>query len=146
MKRIKVRPGKFVLVSAEVLERVAQAAEAVKFTREEVERMAALEPRGATVYAGPVRHPMNTTPRTRSIRRTESKPWLHQRVATKIRRMLDEDGVSATSFDIDAWVERWLANPLPQLKGRSPTEAMAIEEDWPAIEAVLENLRGGLPG
>jgi hypothetical protein len=55
MKRIKVRPGKFVLVPEDVAARAAQAMASVSFTREEVLQMAATEPRGITVYAGPIK-------------------------------------------------------------------------------------------
>lgn len=54
MKRILVRPGKSVVISTEVAEKVARSFRKFAFTREEVERMAATEPRGMTVYAGPL--------------------------------------------------------------------------------------------
>ena len=53
MKRILVRPGKSVVVSAEVAEMAARSLRKFAFTREEVERMAATEPRGITVYSWP---------------------------------------------------------------------------------------------
>ncbi len=54
MKRIQVRPGKTVVVSAEVAEKVALAFRAIAYTREEADAIIAAEPRGATVYCGPL--------------------------------------------------------------------------------------------
>ena len=52
MKRIKVRPGKFVFISDDVAGKVSRAAARVGLSREEVLRIVAAEPRGVTVYAG----------------------------------------------------------------------------------------------
>ncbi len=52
MKRIKIRPGKFIFVSDEVAAKAAQAAAKAGFSREEARSIAAAEPRGVTVYAG----------------------------------------------------------------------------------------------
>jgi len=54
VKRIQVRPGKTVVVSAEVAEKVALAFRAIAYTREEADAIIAAEPRGATVYCGPL--------------------------------------------------------------------------------------------
>jgi len=54
VKRIQVRPGKIVVVSAELAEKAARIFRDSAYTREEVNRMVAAEPRGATVYAGPL--------------------------------------------------------------------------------------------
>ena len=54
MKRIQVRPGKSVVVSAELADKAERIFRAIAYTREEAERIAAAEPRGATVYAGPL--------------------------------------------------------------------------------------------
>lgn len=53
MKRIQVRPGKSVVVSEALLEKAARVFRDSAYTREEVNRMVAAEPRGVTVYAGP---------------------------------------------------------------------------------------------
>ena len=54
MKRIKMRPGKFVRVSEEAAQRAAQAFQSVAYSREKAQRIASAEPRGVTVYAGRV--------------------------------------------------------------------------------------------
>lgn len=55
MKRIQVRPNKFVLVSDELAERAARVFQSVAMSREEALRIVSMEPRGVTVYAGPVK-------------------------------------------------------------------------------------------
>ena len=145
MKRIKVRPGKFVLVSTELAEKAARAATAVSFTREEVERMVAAEPRGVTIYAGPLRRSGPRKSNAPAGPRQKVPSSAHQRVVDKIREMLGERNALAPSFDLDAWVESWLQRPLPQLEGRSPSEVIDEHGDWQAIESVLESMRGGLP-
>jgi hypothetical protein len=49
MKRIKVRPGKFVFVSDELAERAARAFQSASIPGKEVLRHAAAEPLGVTV-------------------------------------------------------------------------------------------------
>ncbi len=70
MKRILVRPGKSVVVSAEVAEKAARSLRKFAFTREEVERMAATEPRGMTVYAGPLSESAGK-PKAKSAKRSK---------------------------------------------------------------------------
>lgn len=146
MKRIKVRPGKFIFVSAEVVEKAAQAAAAVSYTREEAERIAAAEPRGMTIYAAQLRRIGRRKARSPAVPRQQSQSSSHQRVAAKVREMLGERISLATSFDVDAWVENWLQLPLPQLGGRSPAEVIDGPDSWQAVETALESMRGGLPG
>ena len=146
MKRIKVRPGKFIFVSAEVVEKAARAAAAVSYTREEAERIAAAEPRGMTIYAAQLRRIGRRKSRSPAVPRQQSKSSSHQRVAAKVREMLGERISLAISFDVDAWVENWLQLPLPQLGGRSPAEVIDGQDGWQAVETALESMRGGLPG
>jgi len=54
MKRIQVRPGKFVTVSTALVEKMEAAAGRVVFTREEALKIAKAEPRGATIFCGPL--------------------------------------------------------------------------------------------
>jgi len=55
MKRIQVRPGKFVVISAEMEAKAAEVLTNGGITRNEALRIATAEPRGATVFAGPVK-------------------------------------------------------------------------------------------
>lgn len=52
MKRIKISPGKWVTVSDELAAKAERVLADSSLTREEVERIANLEPRGATIFAG----------------------------------------------------------------------------------------------
>ena len=55
MKRIKVRPGKFVTISPALAAKMeAIAAAGVGFTREQALEIVKAEPRGATIFAGPL--------------------------------------------------------------------------------------------
>jgi hypothetical protein len=54
MKRIQIRPCKFVTVSAALAEKAERVFASTAMSREETERIAKLEPRGATVFAGVV--------------------------------------------------------------------------------------------
>ena len=54
MKRIQVRPGKFVTVSSSLAEKAKRLFASSAFTREEAQRIVALEPRGTTAYLGMV--------------------------------------------------------------------------------------------
>jgi hypothetical protein len=68
MKRIKISPGKWVSVSDELVAKAERALADFGLTREEAERIAAAEPRGATIFAGkltPLRKSLNRDPRPR---------------------------------------------------------------------------------
>jgi hypothetical protein len=53
MKRIRVRPGKYVTISDAVAEKVAKLAERVAMTKEQVLEMEKAFPRYASVLVGP---------------------------------------------------------------------------------------------
>jgi hypothetical protein len=141
-----VRPGKFVLISDELVEKSARATlDSHRFTREEVERIAAAEPRGATVFAGPF-HPTRRQVKLGLWRLSLDEASAHQRVALKVRQMLGIATVNASAFDIDTWVVEWIKTPLPQLDGKTPAETMRLHGGWESVEAALDNMSGGLPG
>lgn len=68
------------------------------------------------------------------------------RLATTLRRLLDESGDPAPlkDFDLDAWLAEWLGEPLPELGDRAPAELLSNPEGLRAVEQVLERMRGGL--
>lgn len=70
----------------------------------------------------------------------------HRCIALKVRQMLGERTVNAQPFDVDAWVDRWMNQPLAQLGGKNPVEAIDEPGGWEAVEAALEGMHGGLPG
>jgi putative toxin-antitoxin system antitoxin component (TIGR02293 family) len=69
------------------------------------------------------------------------------RVAATLRRLLDESGdpTQLKSFDLAAWVARWMREALPELGGKTPAEMLRNPEGQRAVEEVLERMRGGLP-
>jgi putative toxin-antitoxin system antitoxin component (TIGR02293 family) len=69
------------------------------------------------------------------------------RVMATLRRLLEESGDPAqlAGFDLEAWVARWMREPLPELGGKTPAEMLRNPEGQRAVEQVLERMRGGLP-
>jgi putative toxin-antitoxin system antitoxin component (TIGR02293 family) len=68
------------------------------------------------------------------------------RIAATLRRLIDDSGdqEAVASFDLDAWMARWLRQPLPALAGRTPVEMLRNPEGLRAVEQVLERMCGGL--
>lgn len=54
MKRIQIRPGKFVTISAALAAKAVRVFAPIATSPDEGERLAQLEPRGTTVYAGEI--------------------------------------------------------------------------------------------
>jgi putative toxin-antitoxin system antitoxin component (TIGR02293 family) len=69
------------------------------------------------------------------------------RVVATLRRLLQESGDPAqlAEFDLEAWVARWMREPLPELGDKTPAEMLRNPEGQRAVEQVLERMRGGLP-
>lgn len=69
------------------------------------------------------------------------------RIAATLRRLLEESGDpdALGSFDLDAWLARWMQERLPELGGKTPAEMLRNPEGLRAVEQVLERMRGGLP-
>jgi putative toxin-antitoxin system antitoxin component (TIGR02293 family) len=69
------------------------------------------------------------------------------RVMATLRRALDESGDAEqlASFDLEAWLARWLKEPLAELKNKTPAEMLRNAQGQRALEQVIERMRGGLP-
>lgn len=69
------------------------------------------------------------------------------RVAATLRRLLEESGdpEQLARFDLEAWLARWMREPLPELGDKTPAEMLRNPEGQRAVEQVLERMRGGLP-
>lgn len=69
------------------------------------------------------------------------------RVVATLRRMLEESGDPEVleDFDLEAWIARWIREPLPELDNKTPAEMLRNPEGQRAIEVVLERMRGGVP-
>lgn len=141
MKRIRVRPGKLITLSDEVFAKTAQTVAAARISRQDAERTILREPRHTSVYCGPTHS--TSTPRSRKGQRIWHSKL--QRVALKVREMLDAAQTHASQGDIDRWVEQWLSTPLAALDGSTPSEVLDADDGWPRIVVELERMSGGLP-
>ncbi len=145
VKRIKVVPEKLVPVSAEVETKVARSAAAVGFSREEAERIAAAEPRGATVYADPYK-PSRPRSSAGSQKSRRHRSLGRAQVVRKVHEILAESNSEVVAFDVNEWVDRWLELRLAQLGGKKPSEIMDTQEGFAALETILERMWGGTVG
>lgn len=69
------------------------------------------------------------------------------RIAATLRRLLEDSGdpEALSTFDLDAWLARWMRQALPELGGKTPAELLRNPEGQRAVEQILERMRGGLP-
>ena len=70
------------------------------------------------------------------------------RVVATLRKLLDESGdpEALKTFDLQAWVAKWVRVALPELGGKTPAEMLRNPEGQRAVEQLLERMRGGLVG
>ena len=70
------------------------------------------------------------------------------RVVATLRKLLEESGDAEAlkTFDLQAWVAKWVRVALPELGGKTPAEMLRNPEGQRAVEQVLERMRGGLVG
>lgn len=64
----------------------------------------------------------------------------------KLGRMIEDSGGATDRAALSAWLESWLAAPLPELNGVAPGQMLGSEEGRDQVETLLERMRGGLPG
>lgn len=64
----------------------------------------------------------------------------------KLGRMIDGSGGNMDRVEFSAWLEAWLAEPLPELNGAAPSEMLGSEKGRRQLESLLERMRGKLPG
>lgn len=62
-----------------------------------------------------------------------------------LARLIEESGGVADHADLVAWLDEWLATPLPELLGMTPAQVLVNESGLRQVEALLERMRGGLP-
>lgn len=65
-----------------------------------------------------------------------------------LRHLLEQSGDAEglTRFDVDAWVGLWTKEPLQELGGLTPERALRSASGRRRVRALLERMRGGLPG
>lgn len=64
----------------------------------------------------------------------------------KLGRMIEDSGGALDRPALSAWLEVWLAEPLPDLNGAAPAQVLGSEEGRRQVESLLERMRGGLLG
>ena len=64
----------------------------------------------------------------------------------RLGRMIEDSGGALDRAALSAWLEAWLAAPLPELNGKVPADMLGSEEGRCQLHTLLERMRGGLPG
>jgi Protein of unknown function (DUF2384) len=64
----------------------------------------------------------------------------------KLGHMIEDSGGVRDRVALSAWMDTWLAEPLLELGGATPAQALASEDGRRQVETLLERMRGGLPG
>lgn len=67
-------------------------------------------------------------------------------VLAKVRAMLRESGDPTLTrrFDLDAWLDEWMLDPMVELKGKSPAQVLRHANGLATVELLLERMRGGV--
>ena len=63
----------------------------------------------------------------------------------ELRHLLEQSG-EIGEFDLAGWLETWLEEPLAELGGMTPAQAMRTEDGRCAVLTLLARMRGGLVG
>lgn len=59
----------------------------------------------------------------------------------KLGQMIEESGGARDRAALSTWLDTWLAEPLPELGGATPTQAWASEDGQRQVETLLERMR-----
>lgn len=62
----------------------------------------------------------------------------------KLCQMIDQSGSEADMAALSAWLHAWLGEPLPELNGATPAQALYSGDGRRQVETLLERTRGGL--
>jgi hypothetical protein len=62
----------------------------------------------------------------------------------KLCQMIDQSGGEADMAALSDWLNAWLNEPLPELNGATPAQALYSEDGRRQVETLLERMRGGL--
>lgn len=62
----------------------------------------------------------------------------------KLCLMIDQSGGEADMAALWSWLSVWLGEPLPELNGATPAQALYSEDGRRQVETLLERMRGGL--
>lgn len=62
----------------------------------------------------------------------------------KLCQLIEQSGGGADMAALSAWLNVWLGEPLPELNGATPAQALYSEDGRRQVETLLERMRGGL--
>lgn len=62
----------------------------------------------------------------------------------KLGLMIEQSGGASDTTALTLWLKAWLAEPLPDLNGTTPAQALRSESGKIRVETLLERMRGGL--
>lgn len=62
----------------------------------------------------------------------------------RLESLLDQSGELSESLDLEAWLDAWLCERLPELGGSTPAEIMISSRGLDELTVLLERMRGGL--
>ncbi len=62
----------------------------------------------------------------------------------KLCQLIEQSGGGADMAALSAWLHAWLGEPLPELNGATPAQALYSEDGRRQVETLLERTRGGL--
>ncbi|MFG6432841.1 MbcA/ParS/Xre antitoxin family protein [Roseateles sp. LYH14W] len=60
-------------------------------------------------------------------------------------RLVAQSGEVDSGIDLAAWLDAWLKEPSPELRGATPAQALRNASGRHQVLKILERMRGGLP-
>ena len=137
MKRVKVSPGRFVLVRDEIITKMEKALRDQSLTPARLRAAIELERRakGGALLKPPTGRPRHT-------RETADRRVL----VAMVLRILGASSSEMSSGDLERWTEAWMHAPNAQLRDKTPADVLREPNGAERIQALLEAVRGGLPG
>lgn len=64
----------------------------------------------------------------------------------RLGQLIEESGGVRNTDELSAFLRVWLEEPLPELGGETPAQALRGTNGFQRVETILERMRGGLPG
>lgn len=137
MKRIKVSPGRFVFVRDEIISKMEKALRNQSPTPAQLRAAMGLERR--------VKGSALLKPPTGRHRRT-SETADRKAVVAMVLRIIGTNSSEMSNDDLERWTETWMHASNAQLGDKTPADVLREPNGAERIQALLEAMRGGLPG
>ncbi|MBN8493479.1 MAG: DUF2384 domain-containing protein [Burkholderiales bacterium] len=81
--------------------------------------------------------------------RREAEPKIARAKAALLRRlaqMIEDSGSTHDMATLSSWLDVWISEPQLELRGATPLAVLGTDKGRQQVEALLERMRGGLPG